>query len=612
MIEIIVNRSFNLQLPIDMTLQFIEENPLLVADRIPSLYTLSFELPPTALNLKAFGFPNRVSSISVKRIVPAEIIHSGLVVSRGELILLETSQSLKVQFKGSRESGNLRKELNNIDMGEHEYGQFPKNQEDLDYTSPLLEEYTVSMRSIAYSANPYAIAPVKILGTEWEGKELKNGFLNAMKQYINFWNPSRDNLFFEDNGSAGTSRAYTRTPVLPFPFIKDIINSAFGETLESNPFENDVDLARLVTIAMNHKHNTMGTLLGYYIVPGPAGRKYPVMFPLVDSYDDVDNDGLLPLKYKMQSFMQQYLFADFLKDLMKIFCMTTFPGIKYKMEFNNTVMGWKERVNWDDKLTGLPVFTKEEAKKYVFKYSGVESSNKDVILNKYSNVKAIFDAAYETENDDAVVYEDESTGAQYSITRTLRGEESFVFLYSEVKNDPLATKEDDSELDKLEVVSRVRPATMNIQDYWEKDLTGELIPRKYWFVPQISNTALTEAPYIMFWAGFKYTFDSGGITTYPCLLAHHTDQYGAKHLNTSLHPDGPEGLIEKFHGSMKAWVEKDKMRVKGSFRLTLLEIIQLKIWVKVYFQGRLFYIEKLDYSLTNKGVSLVDVDLIEC
>jgi hypothetical protein len=63
---------------------------------------------------------------------------------------------------------------------------------------------------------------------------------------------------------------------------------------------------------------------------------------------------------------------------------------------------------------------------------------------------------------------------------------------------------------------------------------------------------------------------------------------------------------------MKAWTEKDKMKVKGSFLLSPLELKKLDIRDKVFLKGRLFYIQKLNYSLSHMHLSLVDVDLIEC
>lgn len=69
---------------------------------------------------------------------------------------------------------------------------------------------------------------------------------------------------------------------------------------------------------------------------------------------------------------------------------------------------------------------------------------------------------------------------------------------------------------------------------------------------------------------------------YPQLLAHHTDQFGTRRLNTSLQPDGPGRLIEKYHSKMKACVEKDNLKAKGSFRLSMLELKKLDIRDKVF------------------------------
>ena len=125
MLEIIVNREHQLQFPEDITLHFVEENPMFAEDRIPVLHTLSFEIPPTANNLKAFGFPNRVTSKSVVRKYQAEVRHSGVVFSKGEILLIEFQTAIKLQFKGSRENVNLRTSMRNIDFGSESYGAFP-------------------------------------------------------------------------------------------------------------------------------------------------------------------------------------------------------------------------------------------------------------------------------------------------------------------------------------------------------------------------------------------------------------------------------------------------------------------------------------------------------
>ncbi len=66
MLEVIVDKTHILNLLSDVQISFIEENPLFVEDRIPSPYSLTFEVPPTPGNLKALGFPSRITSASVK------------------------------------------------------------------------------------------------------------------------------------------------------------------------------------------------------------------------------------------------------------------------------------------------------------------------------------------------------------------------------------------------------------------------------------------------------------------------------------------------------------------------------------------------------------------
>jgi len=601
MLEIIVDKKFNLQLPEDIKLQFIEENPTLITDRIPSLYSLSFEVNPTVFNLEAFGFPNRLTSVSIKLKLPAEIRHSGMILARGEIILLSVQSKIKLQFKGNREPGNLRKNLNSIDMGEYNYGNVTYYQYTLDYSHPSLQNYVTSMRTIANTGDPYVIAPVRTERTS--DIELDNQWYKLFHEYMNYYNPGRNDFTFHDPFA---NQNQFRWPIMPFPYLKDIIAFAFGDLLENNPFEEDSDLSKLVLITMNHKFFRFYKL--FFAIPTGTGYITNVNFPLIDNYI---NGASIPIEWKFKSFMQKFLFADLLKDLMKIFCMTTFPGIKYRMEFNNDVMARTERVNWDDKLAGDPEISSEAAKKYVFKYSNVSGNNKNAARNKPSIIEIFNEAYNDTESDGEVLYKDESTGGMYNVTRTLEGLDSTVALNVEVVNDPLSTIEDENEeTQTFEISSAVRPATMNITGYREYDVLTTN-PQKHWFVPKINVKGINDSPYIMFWGGMIETLEKKG-QTYPCLMAHHTDHFGVKHLNTSLHPEGTGGLIEKFHGQMKAWVEKDKIRVKAPFRLSLLEIILLKIWMKVYFQGRLFYIEKLDYSLTFYGISLVDVDLIEC
>lgn len=603
MLEIIVDTKYTLHLPEDIDINFIEENPLFLNDRIPAPYSLSFEVPATPGNLMAFGFPNRVTSKTVKKVLPVEIRHTGLILGRGDILLLEVTDVLKLQFSGSRSSVNLKARLDKIDISEHTYGQFKHDPELLNYESPITELYVQSMPIIAHTANPFVLAPVRKTGAEWWGEEGSNGAINSLKQYINYFNPKTENFLIEY-----ISANKFRSPILPFPYVYKIIDAVFGDYLESNPFAEG-DLAKLVVISMNHKFNDMEHLLEYYNVGG-SERPFPAFYPLLDNYDE-NESGNVDIIIRLKYFMQQYFFNNFLKELLKIFCMVAYPGPVFKIEFANDVMDRSIQVLWDHKLAGDPVITYEEGKEYVFKYSNVESSKDDEPVLSFPNVKAIFDAAFVNTNDEQTTYKDESTGAKFTINRTLKGVDSVVILTSTIKHSPLSSQEVETDKTKFELVSEVRPAGMNIHDYWERDyFIPSPHPRKYWFIPQVTNNGFEDPPYIMFWGGFRNTLENNGYA-YPSLMSHHTDHFGVKRLNTSLHPDGTDGLIEKFHGKLKAWYAKDKMKVKGSFRLSVFDIYKLDIRDKVSFQGKLFYIQKLSYTLTNTAISLVDVDLIE-
>ncbi|MBK6964586.1 MAG: hypothetical protein IPH20_11790 [Bacteroidales bacterium] len=203
------------------------------------------------------------------------------------------------------------------------------------------------MRSMAYQGSDYVIAPVRLKGTEWSGPEYRGGMVNTVKQYINYFNPVTKNFFIVDDEKA-------HTPILPFPFVYKIIEQALGPFLESNPFASG-DLAKLVLISMNHKYYSFDNIYNWYWVPPLEEQIREVMFPLVDTYES--SGGLIPLEWEFKSFLQAYAFKELLKNLMKVFCMTAYPGVKFRIEFNNNVMDRKIRVNWDDKLAGDPVIS---------------------------------------------------------------------------------------------------------------------------------------------------------------------------------------------------------------------------------------------------------------
>jgi len=614
MIELKVNGSYNIDLPDDIEISIVIENPLFMEDRIPAPYSLDFEVPATPANLAAFGYPTRVTSKIVKRKVPAELKCFGLIYGRGVLLLLESQKQIKIQFKGSLEHENVDKNINQLDLGVYDYGEVPNfyhldvsvpNHARVNYYSAPYFAYRTAMRSEAISGQDFVIAPVKIKEEDkWFGLESGNGMLNSFYQYINYWNPTLMQFGFEEN------LTNSHTPILPYSYLWKIIETGFGGQLQSNPFASG-DLRKLVLIAENHK-NYLSKILYYLWFQQSIQRES--LLPLIEEYNDNPTENLNEhLQIILKSFMQSYPFKTLLKNILKIFCMTAYPGHKYSLEFNNDILNRTTVNNIDDKLTDELLISFREGMDYVFSYSvhGESDVKQDGFMDMVRiNASLVYQAALFLTPDKAELIKDSNTGAIYNCTLELKGLNSEKRIKSEVARSALAITKRSHSRGVFDMSSDIAPLDLNFHHSWSVNYnTGDIIPMKHWFVPEIDKKDVDAAPNIMFFGGMADNFDHSG--QYPYLMAHHTDHFGVQRLNTSLHPEGTDGLIEKFHGKYKEWIEKDKVTAKGSFKLTPLEIRNLDIRDKFYVRGQLFYIEKLEYSITHKRVSLVDMELVE-
>jgi hypothetical protein len=600
MIELIVEGKYLMDLPSNIEISVVDENPMFLEDRIPAPYSLDFEVPATLNNLKAFGFPTRIASNVFKLRTDAELRFFGIVMGRGEVLLLENEKTLKLQFKGSLEHENVSKNINQLDLGEYNYGTAPSflTPPFLDYASQNFYNYRTSMYNQGLNPTDFVIAPVKIKG---ENEYLSQGYSSVYKipynQYINYWETT---YYSEPVFHLGNTEKFVPA-MMPFPFLWKIIEQGFGGQLQSNPFAAG-DLAKLVMVSQNHKYFYENVLFKTLY------QSFSYSMPLLDQYDASGNEQL---KFAIKSFQQAYAFKSFLKNLLKIFSMTAFAGNKYSLEFNNDIFDRNTVTSMDDKLAGDMLVTYDDAKDYKFMYSDYGESEAENIsvgiisqmFNLYKNLNQQF----------STTYKDTAVGNIVELKGQLVGLGNHLEMTADIKKSALAIKKTTSSRGKYEVNSEVSPLDMNIH------LTGNrfnnpndynpISENRHIYVAEIEKKNLEASPHIMFYGGMAQNFEQNG--QYPYLMAHHTDHFGVQRLNTSLHPEGSGGLIEKFHGKFKQWVEKDKKRVRGSFKLTPLEIKNLNIRDKIHLKGRLFYIEKKEYTLMNKGISLVDMELIE-
>jgi hypothetical protein len=599
MLEIIVNNKTRLQLPVNINLQITLENPLFQDDSIPSPYSLSFAIPATPGNVSALGYPTRITSTSVISKQPAEIRHSGMIISRGEVLLLETGNSLKLQFVGSILTDEMKSDLNEI-SDIYDYGFMPEDLSDIDYYDNWAVDYKDALNYNLNHGRDYVIAPVRIKDVPWDGDISWGGTKNSFLQYINFYNPINNKLYIGDGH-------YRRTPVLPFPFVHKLISKVFGDKLPVNPFAVG-DLAKLVTVSCNHPHWNYDSLFGSFTQSEFPYEDVEVVRPLIDSYEAVS--GQIPLKFDTKSFSQAYAFNKFLKELLKTFSMSAFPGNVWTIEKNNDIFNGSVVVNWDEKLVGIPVKKIEEGKSYVFSFDGISLSENKTNYG-FRFVNPLYLRAITKPVGEQVLLRDLESNAQFGTTVTHNWSETEKWLDCEVKQSALECAIPDSTENLVNPKSEVIPLDMSIEPYWnEEESNTSHITRKYWYVPILEKKELTKAPNIMAFAGMAGAFDEND--NYPLLLNHNTDHFGNKLMDLSLRPEGQDGLNNTFHSGMKSWYEKDKLRLQSVFRLTLSDIRNLDLRKKIYLKGRLFFIEKLEYSLTMKDISLVDASLVEC
>lgn len=599
MLEIQIHAGPALDLPDDFKLNFVVENPLFLQDRIPAAYTVQFEIPATIKNLQVFGMPNRIAANGLQKRLPADVIHYGYIMSRGELILTGSDRNPKVQFVGNTLLGDMNKNLNQLELGTYDYGEYPLVASDFDYANAWAEDYVNAAQLAATTGNPYVVAPMKIKDTDWEGEVNTDGVKNSVINYINYFNPF-DQTFFLGGYTRGHS------PIMPMPYLKDIIELVFGDKLESNPFATG-DFAKLVLPTFNHRYFSPSNLIGYY--PDHMLNWIIFLNPLVESYDYDENTVMRDFLVKMKSFQQAYPVMSLVKNVLKMFSMTMFTGRNYRIEKNDDIMARTVIRNWDDKIAGTPIVSYEPAKDYVFNF-GETTSVITANVDKYANLSDIHDAMMEVSDNTDTLVQDSSTGAIYKMNAITVSH--FVLTHpriirSEVSQSPLCVYYAETEREKYEVSSEVKPVDLNLHTCW-----GETDPelRYHWVVPEIELKDIKAPPYIMFYGGMNNIFGNPG--SYPQLQAHNYDQFGVKKFDFSLLPGGADGLISKFHSKFKAWVEKDKLRLKTSVRLLPADLRALDIRDKYFISGRLFYIEKLEFELSHNNISLVEADMIEC
>lgn len=348
MFEIIL-QGVNLDLPDDISFQFTIENPLLLVDRIPSPYSLTFELPFSPKNLATFKYPNRITSKgSFKEYSNCELRFSGVRFSKGSLLVQKTDKNITCFFSGLIYPENVMKTIDNVELEKYHYG----INADAIEPGTWKWDYKEFIHSTLSGNDKFVAAPIRIKEVDYPFPELPHlyGGYRQFCSYVNFYNTIDANYLITTGATTPIHSA-----IFPQPFVSYLFDMMFGETLVSNPFKTG-ELAKLV-------------MLTSYYADFFADYIYGAQNGIVVKFK---NNPFEPWEHllDLNAFMPSVAANEFIKDMLKIICASLYiENDKYSIQFNTDILNLPCTEDWSDKLIDNTLIIEEEkGKSYQYGY----------------------------------------------------------------------------------------------------------------------------------------------------------------------------------------------------------------------------------------------------
>lgn len=631
MLEIFVSNQ-KVDLPADIQLSLTIENPMMLSDRIPTPFSLSFTLPPTANNLSIFKHPDRQASFrnasGVISSVPCRILFQSVTIAQGSLITSQYDGGIKASFSGIDNIASVKNVMPSIGLDVLEYP--TPNFRDIDFDN--LSNYAGQYREMAQDAangldDRFVAAPVRVktdndpvsfiqyitsrLGTRpryLRPQEMMNS------EYINFWNAATGEFLIrsvEENASRGLWYAF-HAPIFPFFRVHYILSSIFRDTLVNNIFSNG-ELADLVMpTAYFFNWKPRGTSLVY--ANGYGGMMF-------DPYT-FDTNFAVDFTISLNQFLPALESPDWFRGLLKLFCISTFNNFgKFEIVANKDVLAAPLGADWDAKLIGSPVLRIEKGKTYKYGYRDEEEYSPGDNVTTVANMNDLLNFPSTDPGDELdTVMHVSSTGQYFERHIThVEGEDSedpgeaiisFHLLdagYGGIPDDTEAT-------DAYDSVAEIKPLPLIPKEYWTtpRNMPDENPPTKYWWLVPYSEDDRTARPshaYIGFFRGIVSGRQAGH--SYPLVSPYNINPDGTPNGDYTLCWGGEDGLLENFHAEYKEWIEKDKVRMQGSFLLTALDFNNMDLKKKVHVRGGHFFIERIQVTIRHNRIDPAVIDLIE-
>lgn len=622
MLEIISN-NVSLDLPDDIQINFIIENPLMQSDRIPVPFTLDFDLDPSPKNLKEFDFPSRVTSFRKKEF-PVIIRFEGINITSGLLKLKSYDKTLKVNFKGVSVFDELTTKLYDVEMEKYDFGvatqvKNGKGKWGINRNDPY--NFAGRYRKLHNETDTntkFVLAPIRTSEDDWTriNKEVILTFIGATvkvnvnlvmptnsadNEYINFYNFRDFEFNITSNYNITKLPEFYSSPIyntraFPLPYLGYIFDVCFKNSLVENPFAQG-ELSKLVLV--HPYHPNYKRITGFFEDDEFEGMLFD---------NSANQSGSFAPFYKLNSFMPNMSANEFLKEILKLFCSSLFPeGDKFKIIRNEDVLANQTTEDWSLMLIDELKFELQSGQAYKYGYEEIEETPISVPSeNVLQTIKDLIDVNVGPESNYIADFKVQSTGEYYTKEVSSTGA-----TYKRLNSGYGKSAETSNEA--YDTSSLITPLPMGIYDYWiEKHPDPQIVPNTgKAYVPTYSGDRMnrqTKAN-IMFYRGLKPGFVAG--RKYPLLTAGNYDGFGNKIGDYSLAWEGEDGLLNKFHKSHKEWIEREKLRASGEFRLTPMDFKMLDLSIRKYINGRRFFVEKLNVTFTKTTIQPAVIDFLE-
>jgi len=592
MLELFVNNK-KMHLDDDIEIDLILENPLLLQDRIPSPYSLSFELPATPDILKEFGNPNRFNSKGNWKLLPMYLKYNSIVFLSGTIKMNFFKKKIKANVIGANLPLLLRETMNSIDLERYDFGSGT-------YSSPQFSEKWVQdyinliVKQVKIGED-WTACPVRVAKEKYLGRPGIFDSVSWLNMYMNNFNPV-DGTYQNEF----TSGAKYHAPIFPQFYIHKLIDYFFEGFLSENPFKGELsDLVMISTFHENFKKNRIETTRGILLENG-------------SSYKSGENNYI-----ELESYLPEYPFNEFLKEVLKIFCMTLFkkPNGSYKIVKNSEVITTSEIVDWTHKVRGKIERTNIKGQTYSCGYSDSKKENTGKYDNEPENVENVKELLGKKPST-PTLYRINTTGEVYLKEKAKwtgphdNNEEYWKYTR---KYDGLGSSKQKGDYD---MKSNVKALSMTIDTYQQPN--GE---RKPWHVPCFEDDRFdnTLVPSLSFFQGW-INLTSGEINLKPSDLSNHypylspfnVDLKNNKVGRISLDWESENNINRTFHEPFANWIERDKEKIKVPLDLNPLDLKNIDWTKKILLYARKFILNKVELKVKKRSISLSNSELIEC